>query len=275
MKIKNFTAILIFTFLTVSNCFSQTLLFKKYIDSNNIEIDSAMSTFTEFYFEINTNEFGSNFLKIKKNSFEDIISEIYFMDLDFKIKQGKYKKFTNNILTYESIYLNDTLNGLFNEYFLSGRIKEKGMYKKSNLDDSLHTYYETGVVRRRDFYNNNELKSGKCYSSLGADTTYFKYETDAEFQGGIANFYSFIAKNLIYPQVAIEEGIQGECFVNFGVSKAGEIYNIRLLKGVTGCPECDKESLRVVRLMPKWKPATIDGRVVNSYYRIPINFNLE
>ena len=100
-------------------------------------------------------------------------------------------------------------------------------------------------------------------------------EEQAEFPGGIAELGKFIQKNLQYPSMAREAGISGKCFLKFVVNEGGEISNVEVLKGVSGCSDCDKEAVRVVKSMPKWKAAKMTGRSVKCYFNLPISFKIQ
>lgn len=96
----------------------------------------------------------------------------------------------------------------------------------------------------------------------------------AEYPGGMAALKKFIADNLKYPETAKEKGIQGKCYLQFIVSKTGELSNIKVKKGVVDCPECDKEAIRLVKSMPKWIPGKNNGEAVNSTFILPVTFKL-
>jgi protein TonB len=85
----------------------------------------------------------------------------------------------------------------------------------------------------------------------------------------------YIQKNIQYPAMAREAGIGGKCFLKFVVGPDGSISDVQVLKGVPGCPDCDKEAMRVVKSMPKWKAGKMNGRAVNVYFNIPINFTIK
>jgi protein TonB len=85
---------------------------------------------------------------------------------------------------------------------------------------------------------------------------------------------AFLASNIKYPETAIKLGLQGKCYLKFVVSENGNVSNVNVVKGVTDCPECDKEAIRVVRSMPNWKPAKMNGKAVNSFYTLPVSFKL-
>lgn len=95
-----------------------------------------------------------------------------------------------------------------------------------------------------------------------------------EFPGGPAEMMKYIQKNIQYPQMAKEAGLQGKCFLKFVVGGDGDISQVQILKGVPGCSECDKEAIRVVKSMPKWKAGKQSGKPVNVYFNLPINFTL-
>jgi TonB family protein len=99
-------------------------------------------------------------------------------------------------------------------------------------------------------------------------------DESAEFPGGRTALYTFLADNIVYPKAAWEKGIQGRCYLKFVVSKTGEISDVKVLRGVPDCPECDAEALRVVKLMPKWKPGKNGSKEVNSYFNLPVSFKI-
>lgn len=100
-------------------------------------------------------------------------------------------------------------------------------------------------------------------------------EEQAEFPGGTAAMYKYIQQNVQYPAMAREAGITGKCFLKFVVNETGEISNVEVLKGVPGCSECDREAIRVVKSMPKWKAAKMTGKSVKCFFNLPINFKIQ
>ena len=97
----------------------------------------------------------------------------------------------------------------------------------------------------------------------------------AEFPGGKSAMTDFLVQEMRYPETAIENNYQGKCIVKFAVDVDGTIRDIRVSRNVPNCPECDREALRVVKLMPKWIPGHIDGKPVRSHFELPVNFQLE
>ena len=93
------------------------------------------------------------------------------------------------------------------------------------------------------------------------------------FPGGEGKLMEYVAKNIKYPQIARETGIQGRVFVGFVVEPDGSISNVKLLRGIGG--GCDEEAMRVVKSMPKWKPGKQRGKAVRVSYQIPVFFKLQ
>ena len=87
--------------------------------------------------------------------------------------------------------------------------------------------------------------------------------------------FEFLAKNLVYPEDAKKNNIQGKVFCSFTVSKNGKILDVKILKSLS--PTCDKEVLRIVELMnnmkEKWIPATAEGQAVDTEITLPVRFS--
>lgn len=106
-------------------------------------------------------------------------------------------------------------------------------------------------------------------------TPTFDPDITAEFPGGREMMIQYLTKNLKYPEIARQLSIQGKCNLQFVINKKGEISDIRIMRSVPGCEECDQEATRVIKKMPNWKPAIKDGQKVDSYFIMPINFSLK
>ena len=94
-----------------------------------------------------------------------------------------------------------------------------------------------------------------------------------EFPGGMNKLAEYLAKNIKYPQMARESGIQGRVFVNFVVEPDGSVSNVTVMRSLGG--GCDEEAMRVVKSMPKWKPGKQRGKAVRVSYILPVNFKLQ
>ena len=104
------------------------------------------------------------------------------------------------------------------------------------------------------------------------DAIFFVVEVQPEFPGGLDSMYAFIQKNLIYPEKAKAEGIEGRVFITFTIEKDGSVSNVKILRGIGG--GCDEAAKEVVEKMPKWKPGTQRGKPVRVQFNLPIKFEL-
>ncbi|HEY4785879.1 MAG TPA: TonB family protein [Bacteroidales bacterium] len=94
-----------------------------------------------------------------------------------------------------------------------------------------------------------------------------------EFPGGEEARQKFLKDNVKYPSIAAEMGISGRVTLQFVVDKNGNIGNITVIRGIGG--GCDEEAIRVVKLMPQWRPGKQNGKAVPVYFVFPIIFTLQ
>lgn len=90
--------------------------------------------------------------------------------------------------------------------------------------------------------------------------------------GGVENFRNYVQKNIDYPTVAAENGIEGTVFVRFVIDQDGSITQVTTLRGVD--PSLDEEAMRVIRNAPEWEPGQQRGKPVRVQFTIPIVFQL-
>lgn len=154
----------------------------------------------------------------------------------------------------------------------NGQLRKEINYKLGLLHGSLTTYWHSGVLKRKEEYNEGKFVSGNCYSTTGNDTTFYNYEIMPEFPGGIESMIEFINENIKYPKKSRRKGIEGRVVVSFVVNRYGNISNPTILKGVN--TEINEEALRVVNLFPTWKPGIQDGENVSVQFNLPFLFQL-
>jgi TonB family protein len=109
-----------------------------------------------------------------------------------------------------------------------------------------------------------------------------------EFQGGSDSLMSFLSRNLKYPESAIKSNLQGMVRVRFIIDESGKVTRCQLFKSTFAVDkkykkkinalakkDLEKEALRVVAMMPDWKPGYQKGIAVKVIYTLPVNFQLE
>ena len=99
------------------------------------------------------------------------------------------------------------------------------------------------------------------------------FEITPEYPGGDKARLNFLRENIVYPKEAKEKRIQGTVYVGFVVEKDGTLSDIKVLRGIGG--GCDEEAIRIVKMMPKWKPGKQRGKEVRVSFTMPVRFKLD
>jgi len=93
-----------------------------------------------------------------------------------------------------------------------------------------------------------------------------------EFVGGMEEMYKFLQSKLQYPESARINNISGVVLIEFVVERDGRVTNVRVIAPLY--PDCDKEAVRVIQMMPKWKAGKSMGQAVRCLFQIPVQFSL-
>ncbi|MDC2619340.1 energy transducer TonB, partial [Bacteroides ovatus] len=166
-------------------------------------------------------------------------------------KAGRYRYFYEVTINRKPVLM-------MAEFRLSDNEKEWKEAKRTPLPEGLLT-----------------MKQDNTHQTVGEqveELVYDMVEVMPEFPGGVRAMLDFIKKNIQYPEIARKNGIQGRVIVGVVVDKNGSVTNLTILKSID--PYLDKEAIRVIRLMPKWKPGTQMDKPVKVKYAIPVSFKL-
>ena len=109
-------------------------------------------------------------------------------------------------------------------------------------------------------------------ASLGDSIVLTTVEQIPEFPGGMVEFMKWLTANLKYPERARQNKIEGKVVVSFIINKDGSISSAKVQKSVE--PVLDNEALRVIKLMPKWKPGISNSKPCRTMFAIPIVFKI-
>jgi protein TonB len=127
-----------------------------------------------------------------------------------------------------------------------------------------YTIRNRSICSETGIYTHYDAK-GKSIESI--------YEVFPEFPGGDKARNYFLADNLIYPLEAAEKGIQGTVYISFYIETDGTVSEIKALRSPSDA--LTKETIRTVKLMPKWKPGTRKGKPVRVLFNMPVYFKLQ
>ena len=177
-------------------------------------------------------------------------------------------------------------------WYENGQLKNDGLltFKHLALKDynSVRKWYENGQICYKEEKINDSITLFKHYNPDASLKWYEKYSFDLmiecsykkqenpEFVGGMQKLYEYLGKNIQYPEMAKENGIQGKVFVQFVVWNDGTLKNIKVVKGVH--KTLDDEAIRVFESIQKWSPAwcfneaNSISKVCNKTLTIPVKF---
>ena len=120
-------------------------------------------------------------------------------------------------------------------------------------------------------FNNEIAATDSTNTSNKQDEDYvITVEQMPEFKGDLLKFLS---KKVRYPKSALENKIEGKVIVQFIIEKDGSISNVEIVKKAGW--GMDEEAIRVIKLMPNWKPGKQNGKAVRVLFTLPINFKLK
>jgi protein TonB len=94
-----------------------------------------------------------------------------------------------------------------------------------------------------------------------------------EFPGGDPALLKWIGEHIIYPTIAAENGIEGRISCTFTVNADGSVADVQVIRPID--PNLDKEAIRVLKLLPKFKPGEQRGKPVRVKYSVPVRFKLQ
>ncbi|MDD2474336.1 MAG: TonB family protein [Dysgonamonadaceae bacterium] len=106
-----------------------------------------------------------------------------------------------------------------------------------------------------------------------SDEIFVVVEKQPSFKGNVKAMMEFIEKEMKYPVIAKENGIQGRVIVNYIIEKDGSLSDVQIVRGVD--PSLDKEAIRIIEAMPKWNPGLQRDERVRVRYTLPISFKLD
>lgn len=156
-------------------------------------------------------------------------------------------------------------------------IEHKVYNPVERIENVCHDYH---YLQRGNPYHIRPVKCDKqeqkkAEDNFWQDTTiiYSRVEKKAEYIGGKEALIRDIKNNLVYPQKAKEEMIEGRVFVKLIVKRDSSTCNHEIVRGVN--PDLDQAALQTVKKLGKWEPARNNGKPVNSYFTLPVTFRLK
>ncbi len=102
---------------------------------------------------------------------------------------------------------------------------------------------------------------------------FYVVENPPTFPGGQKALKHFLEDNIQYPQTPLPDSSDKVVYVSFVIKKNGEVSDVKIARSLN--PECDKEALRIMKLMPRWTPGNNRGKVIDVSFTLPFRFSKE
>jgi TonB family protein len=164
------------------------------------------------------------------------------------------------------------LDGEFTSWREDGSKKLNARYHGGTKHGNFQSFYPNGQMVRNDYFENDRLVEGKCFSPEGETVEYFPYVKMPEFPGGQQELYKFVEKELKYPQEAKKNNFEGAVLILFTIDEEGYVRDPRVVNGDR--ESFNNEAIRVVNSFPRWNPGAVDGVASPIQVSVPIEFRL-
>ena len=143
-------------------------------------------------------------------------------------------------------------------------LKQAGYWFKKAAEQGIEDSKELLEEVEEEIQSLSASSSGQVYDIA---------EQMPSFPGGQSALFQYLSKNIQYPKLCEEHGIQGRVICSYIVEEDGSITDVQVRKSVH--PSLDKEAVRVIQSMPKWNPGKENGLPVRVRYNLPITFSLK
>lgn len=145
--------------------------------------------------------------------------------------------------------------------------------KETNQPVTRNSVQSQNISSSQSQSNVSSFNAGAKPEPVKTDAVFDVVEEMPSFPGGASGLMAYLGQNIKYPVVAEENGIQGRVIVTFVVERDGSITDVKVVKSVD--PSLDKEAVRVIKIMPRWKPGKQNGAAVRVKYTTPVTFRLQ
>ncbi len=203
---------------------------------------------------------------------------------EFANSSSKNKALEGKIAIALNKYINDNFHLpprtlIKSEFFdldMNFTVNTQGRISCIEIINSFDSDLDAEIIRiLKQFKSNEKIKDPihMSFTFSNEEDAFVIVEVMPEFQGGDLNkFRQYVARELIYPERAAKEKIQGRVFVQFCVDSRGQVCNVKIVRSVH--PLLDAEAVRVIKNSPLWKPGTQRGKPVRVEFTFPVVFTL-
>lgn len=193
----------------------------------------------------------------------------------FKIAQQNFDE--GNYIMADTIYSRVIRKNATSEAYYNRALTK---LKLGNELDYCKDLYNASKLKSQDAqvkYDESCLKYDSLFKAMKENEdknveVFEEAEIMPEYPGGQEGFFKYLRENIKYPKSALDASISGTVYVSFIVNKFGDVRNIKIVRGLNEA--CDREALRVVSNMGRWKPGIQHGKKVSVHYQLPVSFTI-
>lgn len=181
-------------------------------------------------------------------------------------------KGNGHFVSYNPVIKGKTSSTLTSLYGKLSDVSEDGNVKEGRKDSIWKGKDVIDPFEYTATYQNGKLISGLSVDEKGHKYKYTQQNVPAQFRGGMDGFYNFLGTNITYPASALTNKVHGKVYATFMVEKNGSLSDIKILNFLSD--DLNKETIRVLKLSPKWLPGKKYGIPVREQFTVPINYSL-
>ncbi len=258
---------------------------------DNEKLQNKAVTLEEIVFENRNKEYGAYYLRKKYNKFVLISFIVAFIGISTAVAVPFIKAYMNKdksvdliketTAVLESVKKDDDIPPPPPPPPPPPAMEQQIKYTAPVVVDTVKQVVDLATVDEATSSTTNEPVPDQIEVQKETDNVvqqeepvFFVVEESATFEGGdLESFRNWVQKHIVYPEIAVENGITGKAIVQFCVNHAGDVTDVKVLRGVD--PALDEEAVRVLKLSPKWSPGKQGGKAVKQLFTMPITFVLQ
>jgi antitoxin component YwqK of YwqJK toxin-antitoxin module len=221
-----------------------------------------------------------------KRQMDSVICSTYKPKLEFEGTLSVYHE--NGTVKQKGFFKNERPNGLHQFWYPYGTLHKEVMYSEGGKSQVLNFFSSTGeqLVKEGTGISLEETSYGKShfiqwragknigmFSLENSDTVYILTEQQAEYKGGLAAFMQVFSENLKFPRSESGKPMDGKVFVRLMVDEKGRSHYHHVIEGIS--QPFNDEAIRVSSLLQNWIPGSYNGRIVKSWFVVPVYFRSE
>jgi len=192
--------------------------------------------------------------------------------IDGKLSGEELKWYKDTLVLIGQYELGEKV-GYWQSWYNNRNMNYAGSYKLGKREGEWKFYFKSGNLAAKEVYVSGVATDAKWFDEDAKPVTAIEpYELSPEFPGGSSEMAMHIMNNFEYPELAREMGEQGTVWVEFLVYSDGEIRDIKVIVSVSS--SIDDEVIRIIKLMPNWRPGLDHNRNSPIRYTIPIKCRL-